>query len=301
MSLSTNQFRLLVAGLIALIMVLALLVLLTFSNGPGGVLAGLAQASPTPAPVSAGAFAGEAAVSLSESPDTGEAASQAASLPSTGPDVAPQPDLPPESVSEVSGDTGTEAQSDQQSGSDSAQTGSGPGVTPQVDLSPGIYRVFVRAEDSFDSVRPVVDEGQCGQYPFFTSMPGPFEGSATYRSTGCRVHFEITGTGGDWSITVEPAAQSGLLTVPVTFSGDKPATTDRVDLPEGEYRLYLTTSSQYSMVVPIIAEGLCLERPVFLETTPGQFETTYKSTGCQIVFQISSVTAGWEFSILPKE
>jgi hypothetical protein len=182
-----------------------------------------------------------------------------------------------------------------------AHSGDGPGATPTVELPEGVYRVFFQTDAPFDALEPVVEEGPCDENPFFDETSGPFEGSATYRSIGCRVHFQVSGIDGSWTLTVETADGSGLLTPPASFSGDGPATTDLIDLPVGDYLLVFTTDSPYSMVVAIVTDGLCREWPVFLLTEPGRFETPYNSTGCRVVFQVGSVTAGWELSILPEE
>jgi hypothetical protein len=88
--------------------------------------------------------------------------------------------------------------------------------------------------------------------------------------------------------------------VPLTLSGDAPSASGLVDLPQGDYHLTLVTESTYGMVVPVVADGECLERPVFLLTEPGTHQATYRSTGCQIVFQVDSVTAAWELAIAPE-
>lgn len=182
-----------------------------------------------------------------------------------------------------------------------AYTGSASGQTPAVDLPEGMYRVFIRADSAFGALRAVVEDGVCSEHPLFADVSGPLAGSAVYRSTGCRVRFEMEDTSGGWEITVETAAQDAPLTPPLTTSGDGPAATGVIDLPVGEYLLVFTTNSPYSMVVAIVVEGLCLERPVFLLTGPGTFETVYSSQGCQVIFEVGSVQSGWELSISPEE
>lgn len=178
-------------------------------------------------------------------------------------------------------------------------SGSGPGRTPTVSLEVGVYRVFVRSAGDFGQVGPVVEQGTCSTYPFFTAVSGPFEGSVTYRSTGCRVYFQMADAAGGWSIIVETATQNDLLIPPLTFNGDQPAATGLVDLQAGDYRMTFETESPFGLVVPVVAYGLCLERPIFIVTEAGRYEETYTSTGCQIVFQVSQVTAHWELSITP--
>lgn len=179
--------------------------------------------------------------------------------------------------------------------------GEGPAVTAPVDLPPGLYRFTFQTDGSFDTVGPVVEEGQCGDYPFFIDEPAPFEGSATYRSLDCRVHFEVTNPTGQWAIAVEAVTTDQAVTVPTTFSGDRPTTTGPVYLPRGRYLLAISTDSPYSMITPIIIDGLCMERSVLVLTEPGHLETPYYSDGCQIVFQIGNVTDHWEFSVAPLE
>ena len=84
----------------------------------------------------------------------------------------------------------------------------------------------------------------------------------------------------------------------MTVAGDGPATSPVVDLPQGQYPIVLRTESPYSLVIPIVVSGPCLERPIFVQSEPGTFETSYDSRGCQIVFQVSKVTADWEFAVL---
>ncbi len=173
------------------------------------------------------------------------------------------------------------------------------GVTDPVDLPPGLYRVFFQTDAAASVVTPVVLEGDCGAYTLFETE-GPFAGSATYRSTGCRVQFAISG-GGSWQLVVETATRAGALSPPAGFSGDGPTATDRVQLPEGEYRLILETESPFSMVTPIVVRGPCLERPVILASAPGRYQAIYRSLGCEIVFEISSVTAYWELIVEPAQ
>jgi hypothetical protein len=182
-----------------------------------------------------------------------------------------------------------------------AYAGSASGQTPAVDLPEGMYRVFIRADSAFGALRAVVEDGVCSEHPLFADVSGPLAGSAVYRSTGCRVRFEMEDTSGGWEITVETAAQDAPLTLPLTTSGDGPAATGVIDLPVGEYLLVFTTDNPYSMVVAIVVEGLCLERPVFLLTGPGTFEAVYSSQGCRVIFEVGSVQSGWELSISPKE
>jgi hypothetical protein len=181
------------------------------------------------------------------------------------------------------------------------EIGEGPGVTSSIDLPPGVYRFLFQTESSFGTIHPVVEEGTCADFPLFINEPAPFEGSATYRSLGCRVHFEVSDATGDWAITVEAITESELLKVPATFSGDKPTTIGPVDVPQGEYVFAMKTNSPYSMVTPIIVDGLCMERSVFVLAEPGEFETNYYSAGCQIIFQVSNVTENWEFMISSRE
>lgn len=180
-------------------------------------------------------------------------------------------------------------------------SGDGPGQTSPVELPPGVYRVILKTQAGFDALTPIVVSGECSAYTLFQDEPGPFEGSATYRSIGCRVAFELTGIGGPWTLTVETATQGDLLAPPLTLSGSKPATSDLIDLPAGEYRVVLDTRSQYTMLVVIVVGGDCLERPIILATEPGRYQTGYSSAGCLIVLQIGSVTDFWEISLTPDD
>lgn len=179
-------------------------------------------------------------------------------------------------------------------------SGSGQGSTPEVDLPPGVYRVFFDTDVSGARVAPVALEGHCSASQLFPGTTSPEE-SATYRSTGCRVRFDVEGISAGWTLRVETVTMGGMLTPPVAFSGDGPTTTGLIDLPEGDYLVAFGTNSPYSMVTPIIVGGPCLERPILILTESGQFEATYQSTGCQVVFQVSSVTAGWELTITRNE
>ncbi len=174
---------------------------------------------------------------------------------------------------------------------------SGSGSTPEFDLPPGMYRVFFATDSPSSVVTPVVLDGDCSTYPLFIESKA-VEGSATYRSTGCRVRFDVNEVDGEWTIIVESVTKEGVSTVPVNLSGDGPTTSSLIDLPAGDYHLDLQTDSPYSMVIPIVVDGPCLERPVILAENPGHFEATYRSMGCQIVFQISSVTDTWNLTII---
>jgi hypothetical protein len=179
-------------------------------------------------------------------------------------------------------------------------SGQGDGVTPEVDLPPGVYRVVFQTVAAGGTITPEVIEGVCSATPLFSGTTAPEEGT-TYRSTGCRVRFGVAGAGGEWTLTVETATRGGLLTPPAAFSGDGPMTTGLIDLPAGNYRIAFSTDSPYSMVTPIVVSGPCLERPILMLTGPGQFEATYSSGGCQVVFQVSSVTAHWELNVMRNE
>lgn len=179
-------------------------------------------------------------------------------------------------------------------------SGQGDGATPEVDLPPGVYRVVFQTVAAGGEVTPEVIEGYCTATPLFSGTTAPEE-SATYRSTGCRVRFLVNAPGGNWTLTAETATLGGLLAPPASFSGDGPATTELVDLPAGNYRIAFSTSSPYSMVTPIVVGGPCLERPILMLTGPGQFEAVYSSPGCQVVFQVSSVTASWELAVTRTE
>lgn len=264
---SRLSFPLVVAALLVVIALLALAVILTTRSSLSGS-GGSASQNPRPA--------------------------EDAGSPQDG-----SPDEPPpvQNAQEPSSDESVQQLQPLQGGL--SETGSGPGQTPPVDLPQDVYRVLVRSDQPLGSLAPVVEEGVCGEYPIFANLPGPFEGSATYRSTGCRIHFVVTGTTGDWALAVEPVSQDGPLTAPVTLSGDAPATTGLIDMPQGEYPIVIETESPYTQVIPVVVDGPCLERPIFLLSEPGTFETTYESRGCQIIFQVSSVTASWELAIQP--
>jgi hypothetical protein len=174
--------------------------------------------------------------------------------------------------------------------------GSGAGSTPVFDLPPGMYRIFFATGSPNSIVIPVVLEGDCSTYPLFVES-NPVEGSTIYRSTGCQVRFDVKEVEGDWTIRVDTVTKDGLSTVPVDLSGDGPSTSNLIDLPAGDYHLDLESDSPYSMVIPMVVDGPCLEQPVILAENPGHFEATYRSMGCQIVFQISSVTDTWNLAI----
>jgi hypothetical protein len=169
------------------------------------------------------------------------------------------------------------------------------GSTNPFDLPVGVYRVFFMS-DAAAAVTPVVLEGECSTYALIES-DGPFEGSATYRSTGCRVQFEVVSEA-DWRLSVETATRAGILTLPASFSGAGPTTTDLVDLPEGEHVLTFHVSSPFSLVTPIVVAGDCLERPIFALSEAGDYTETYLSYGCEIIFEINA-SADWELTIEP--
>jgi hypothetical protein len=148
--------------------------------------------------------------------------------------------------------------------------------------------------DAAATVTPVVLEGECSTYTLLET-DAAFEGSATYRSTGCRVQFEVA-SAADWTLSVETATRAGIVTLPATFSGTGSTTTDLVDLPEGELVLTFHVSSPYSLVTPIIVTGDCLERPIFALSEAGDFEAAYLSYGCEIIFEINA-SADWELTI----
>lgn len=176
-----------------------------------------------------------------------------------------------------------------------AETQQGPGSSAEYELSSGVYRVLFRS-DTASTVRVSVLEGVCNEVVLFETS-GPFDGSATYRSTGCRVRFDVSGSPNMWTLVVETASHTGMVTLPAALQGEGPEAAPLIAFPEGVYRIIFTTTSQYSMVVPIVVRGPCLERPIFLLTQPGQYEETYTSYGCEIVFEISSVTGAWELRI----
>jgi hypothetical protein len=169
------------------------------------------------------------------------------------------------------------------------------GSTDPFDLPVGVYRVFFMS-DAAAAVTPVVLEGECSTYTLIES-DGPFEGSATYRSTGCRVQFEVISEA-DWTLSVETATRAGIVTLPATFSGTGPTTTDLVDLPEGEHVLTFHVSSPFSLVTPIVVTGDCLERPIFALSEAGDYTETYLSYGCEVIFEINA-SADWELTIEP--
>jgi hypothetical protein len=153
--------------------------------------------------------------------------------------------------------------------------------------------VTFRAEDGFELVLPIVEEGDCGSEPLFYGEPGPFEGSATYRSSDCRLHFEITGAGGGWSLDVDSIPASAAQSPPLTLEGDAPLTSGVIDLPEGRYTVAVESQSEVLLVTPLVLDGECLERPILVLTAPGSYKTTYESAGCRVVFQIGAATGPW--------
>jgi len=302
--LTPERTRLLLAvmiGVMAIAASVVLAVILTRSRGPQAV----AQASPQPPPPTAATTsiapveAPTTELILAPSPTPADSPAEAVPTVPASPTAVPtEPDA--EAPSATLTPTVTDPQNLPPLAGPQELAGAGSSSTAPVNLAQGLYRLYIETDGDFGAVGPVVDEGDCGEIPFFTNASGPFEGGATYRSTGCLVHFEVSETSGGWSITVEPAAEGGLLAVPAAFSGDAPSASGLVDLPEGDYHLTLVTESTYSMVVPIVASGDCLERPVFLLTEPGTHQTTYRSTGCLIVFQIDNVSAAWELAIVPE-
>jgi hypothetical protein len=148
-------------------------------------------------------------------------------------------------------------------------------------------------------VTPVVEQGACGSFPLFDGSDGPFDGSVTYPSNGCRVHFQVDSAAGGWSLTVDTASSAGTLSAPLTLEGDQPMASGLVNLPEGQYALALSTRSPALLVTPVVAEGECLERPVFLIDAPGDYQATYQSSGCKIIFQIEAATDHWTLTIKP--
>ena len=171
-----------------------------------------------------------------------------------------------------------------------------PGLTQVFDLPEGVYRVVYSTDAQSSTVTPIVKEGECSDYAVF-DLIAPFEGSATYRSTGCKIQFEITGGSGAWHLAVERFEQEAAKTPPVTFSGEGPETTDIVNLPAGEYIVSLETNSEYSAVTSIVQEGPCNEWPIIQATGPGTYQTDYTSDDCRVIFQISSVTSDWTLHI----
>jgi hypothetical protein len=182
-----------------------------------------------------------------------------------------------------------------------AETQTGPGATRTFDLPPGLYRVVFRADAAFDRVTPVVEDGDCGSEPLLDGAPGPLEASAVYRSTGCRVHFEVDGAVGGWSLRVETAASSQSMAVPLSVQGSLPLATGEVDLPAGRYNVAVESQSPALVLTPLIVDGLCLERPILVLTAPGSYQAIYTSTGCRVVFQISAVTGPWRLVIKLKQ
>jgi hypothetical protein len=297
----SNRTLWLIAGITAAVLALAAIVALAVVAIRLGATSGTTATAPTmpPTPTSS---PGEATPIVAASPSP----SMLSPIPprpgaTAAEEAAPLPEQPTALATGGPTATPTLTMTPLPPGVVLAHSGDGPGATPTVELPEGVYRVFFQTDAPFDALEPVVEEGPCDENPFFDETSGPFEGSATYRSIGCRVHFQVSGIDGSWTLTVETADGSGLLTPPASFSGDGPATTDLIDLPVGDYLLVFTTDSPYSMVVAIVTDGLCREWPVFLLTEPGRFETPYNSTGCRVVFQVGSVTAGWELSILPEE
>jgi len=171
-------------------------------------------------------------------------------------------------------------------------TVAGSNLSEPFDLPGGLYRVTLRTDGGFSVMQPIVEDGACSEFPLFGTWSGPFEGSASYRSTGCRVRFEVIGIQVMWSVEVALEVTVTSPIFPITFSGSGPATSDIIDLQEGEYNIHFTTSSP-ALVTPIIRDGLCLERPVILATQPGIYDGAYVSTGCKLLFQISDAVTEW--------
>lgn len=171
-----------------------------------------------------------------------------------------------------------------------------PGLTQVFNLPEGLYRIVYATDAQSSTVTPIVKEGECSDYAVF-DLIAPFDGSATYRSMGCKIQFEITGRIGTWHLAVERFPQKAMKTPPVSFSGEGPGTTDIVSLPAGEYVISLDTNSEYSAVTSIVQQGPCREWPIIQATGPGTYQTEYTSDDCQIIFEIGSVTSEWTLHI----
>ena len=171
-------------------------------------------------------------------------------------------------------------------------TVAGSQLSEPFDLPSGLYRVTLRTDGGFTVMQPIVEDGACSEFPLFGTWSGPFEGSASYRSTGCQVRFEVVGIQDTWSVEVALEVTVTSPIFPITISGGGPATSDIIDLHEGEYNIHFTTGSP-ALVTPIIRDGLCLERPVIVATQPGSYDAAYISTGCKLLFQISDAAAEW--------
>jgi hypothetical protein len=294
--MSKRGFRVLVAGIVGiiLILVLAILVMLNdksrlgqgaFAQTSDGEIVSQAPLGETESGEVLQAEGALPTAPASAEPNSASAATDSQEdAPETTHSETVEPDATPEEVAPLSGGL--------------THTGVGSGRTPLAELPPDVYRVFLTSEGAIDVFKPIVEEGSCSQHLLFAGLTGPFQGSATYRSTGCLVRFELGGDSGSWTVVVEPASEGGVLSVPVTLNGDSPRTSGLVDLPEGDYRLEFVTESPYSLVIPIVVNGPCLERPIFVLSGPGTFETTYESRGCEIVFQVSKVTAEWKLAVL---
>jgi hypothetical protein len=178
-----------------------------------------------------------------------------------------------------------------------AETQAGPGVSKSFNLPEGQYRVTFHADMGFELVLPVVESGDCGSEPLFESGAEPFDGDAIYWSTGCRVHFEVVGAVGGWSLNVETLGGENARPVPLEVSGDGPDLSPLVDLPAGNYLVAVGSQGPTIVVTPIVVDGECLERPIIVATAPGSYQSRYTSAGCRVIFQISSANGAWVLSI----
>ena len=176
-------------------------------------------------------------------------------------------------------------------------TRTGPGVSQTFDLPQGLYRVIFHADAGFDLVLPVVEQGDCGSEPLFDSGSGSYDGSATYESSGCRLHFEVDGAGGGWSIAIAPLTDAAPRSLPLSMSGSTPATSDVLDLPKGTYRVAAENRGTSLVVTPLVLDGECLERPILVASAPGSYQTTYDSAGCKVIFQVSLTGGPWTLTV----
>lgn len=202
--------------------------------------------------------------------------------------ASPEPNQPTSVTAGIlSPQTGTVIIDDQQAA---------PGLTQLFGLPAGVYRIVYSTNAQSSTVTPVVKEGECSDYAVFDLIT-PFDGSATYRSLGCKIQFEIMGASGTWHLKVERFAQEAAKMPPVAFSGKGPAATDLVNLPAGEYVVSLETNSEYSAVTSIVQDGPCREWPIIQATGPGTYQADYTSEDCQVIFEIGSVTSDWTLHI----